>query len=231
MRLPGPLYTIVDPCGRDIDPVEVAEQFLAGGARILQLRWKTATGADLIRAGREILRRCTGRGAFLIVNDRIDVALAIGAYGAHIGQEDLPTAAARTLLGSARLGVSTHDIDQAQEAAASGADYIGFGPMFPTTTKETGYEPRGLARLHEIRQAVAIPIVAIGGIGARNARDCIEAGADAVAMISELVLATDRVEAVRQVLAELDDRETEPQSRPVARRPRAAGSRRQSSSE
>jgi len=123
----------------------------------------------------------------------------------HVGQEDLPLPAARRLLGDACwIGVSTHDLAQACAAEAGGADYIGFGPLFPTATKATGYDPRGLARLREVRGSVAVPIVAIGGIDATNARSALDAGADAVAMISALRDALDVVATVTRLRSMLD---------------------------
>jgi thiamine-phosphate diphosphorylase len=200
VKVPGRLYAVVDPCGDNLDPVEIAADLLEGGARVLQLRWKNAGVDDIKRVGREILRHGSPYDAQLIINDHMDVALAIGAHGVHLGQEDLPADVARPLLRKLILGISTHDLEQAQAAEQSGADYIGFGPMFATMTKDTGYSTRGLDHLRQIRRAVRIPIVAIGGIHASNAARCLHAGADAVAMISGLVLAQNRVRAVREAL-------------------------------
>ncbi len=132
------------------------------------------------------------------MNDRVDLALAAGADGAHVGQEDLPAEAARRLLGEGRLlGVSTHDGRQADAAARAGADYIGFGPMFGTGTKDTGYTPRGLDLLREVRAAVDLPILAIGGITLDNVAGVIRAGATAPAVISAVVAARDIAGAAR----------------------------------
>ncbi len=120
------------------------------------------------------------------------MALAADADGAHVGQEDLPADSARRLLGTGRiLGVSTHDPGQAEAAQRAGADYIGFGPMFATGTKDTGYAPRGLDALREIRKVVALPILAIGGITLENVAEVIAAGATAPAVISAVVRAAD----------------------------------------
>jgi thiamine-phosphate pyrophosphorylase len=203
IALPAKLYAIVGPDARGRRPVELAEGMLAGGARILQLRWKDAAAGELVEAARAIRKLARRHGAWLLVNDRADVALAADADGVHLGQDDLPLAAARRLLGRRVIGVSTHDVAQARAAAAGGADYVGFGPVFGTTTKETGYAPRGLEGLREIRRAVGVPIVAIGGIDERRARGVLEAGADAVAMISALA-AEDVAAAVRRIAALLD---------------------------
>ena len=142
-----------------------------------------------------------------MINDRVDVALACGADGVHLGQSDLPLAAARRLLGARRwIGVSTHDVEQARVAAAGGADYVGFGPIFATSTKRTGYSPRGLEGLRQVRAAVTLPIVAIGGIDFDNAAEVIAVGADAVAMISALAASPDAAGAARIALERLADR-------------------------
>ncbi|MGH7803222.1 MAG: thiamine phosphate synthase, partial [Candidatus Binatia bacterium] len=165
-RFPSPLYAIVDPLGRpDVDPIELGARMLAGGARLLQLRWKDGTADDLVRAARELARRAETHGAWLLVDDRADVALAAGAHGVHLGQDDLPVEAARRILGDERvIGLSTHTLEQASAADAAAVDYLGFGPIFATPTKATGYEPRGLAALSAVRARVRRPIVAIGGI-------------------------------------------------------------------
>ena len=187
------LCVITDPGlapGRD--HVAIAAAALAGGADMIQLRDKTGSLRDLLPQARSIRALCRSRGALFIVNDRVDLALATDADGAHVGQEDLPAASARRLLGPRRLlGVSTHSLAQAEAARQAGADYIGFGPMFATGTKDTGYEPRGLNALRGIRRAVSLPILAIGGIGLENVVLVIEAGATAPAVISAVVAAPD----------------------------------------
>ena len=143
-------------------------------------------------------------GALLIVNDRSDVARAADADGVHLGQDDLPVPAARALLGPlAIVGVSTHSPGQALDAAAAGADYIGVGPVFTTTTKEHALPAGGLELLRTVRAAVELPLVAIGGITPETAASVRAAGADAVAMIAALVRAPDVAAAVRDVLAHL----------------------------
>ena len=176
----------------DRDHAAIAEAALAGGADMIQLRDKTGSLRDLLPQARAIQALCRSRGALFIVNDRVDLALAADADGAHVGQEDLPAASTRRLLGPGRLmGVSTHSLAQAEAARQAGADYIGFGPMFTTGTKETGYTPRGLDALRGIRRAVSLPILAIGGIGLENVSLVIEAGATAPAVISAVVVAPD----------------------------------------
>lgn len=174
------------------DHIAIAGAALAGGADMIQLRDKTGNLRDLLPQARAIQSLCRSRGAVFIVNDRVDLAMAADADGAHVGQEDLPAGSARRLLGPRRLlGVSTHDVMQAEEAQLAGADYIGFGPMFATGTKATGYTPRGLEALRGVRRAVSLPILAIGGIDLENVGSVIEAGATAPAVISAVVGAPD----------------------------------------
>ena len=174
------------------DHVAIAEAALRGGADMIQLRDKAGDLRDLLRQARAIQALCRERGAVFIVNDRVDLALAAGADGAHVGQDDLPAEAARRLLGPGRiLGVSTHNLEQVRAAEKAGADYLGFGPMFPTGTKDTGYAPRGLEALREMRRATGLPILAIGGITLENIGAIIQAGATAPAVISAVVAAPD----------------------------------------
>jgi len=174
------------------DHVAIAKAALSAGADMIQFRDKTGDLRRLLAQARAVQALCRSSGAIFIVNDRLDLALAAGADGVHVGQDDLPAEAARRLLGPGRiLGVSTHDRDQAEAARACRADYIGFGPMFRTGTKDTGYTPRGLNMLREIRAAVSLPILAIGGITLENVADVIAAGATAPAIISAIVAAPD----------------------------------------
>ncbi|MFN8545600.1 MAG: thiamine phosphate synthase [Candidatus Binatia bacterium] len=199
-----PLYAIVDPLRTGRAPADLAAALLAGGARLLQLRLKDAAARDLLAAA-DAIRALTRRyGALFLVNDRPDVALAVGADGVHLGQDDLPVAHARRILGPERyIGVSTHDEGEARSAVAAGADYIGFGPICATTSKADALPARGLARLRALRPLVPCPIVAIGGITADTATTVRTAGADAVAMIAALVEAPDVVAATRDVVTRL----------------------------
>jgi thiamine-phosphate pyrophosphorylase len=175
------------------DHVAIAAAALAGGADVIQLRDKQGSLRDLLPQARAIQALCRKAGATFIVNDRVDLALAAESDGVHVGQEDLPAEAARRLLGTRKiLGVSTHSAAQGLAALSAGADYIGFGPMFATGTKDTGYAPRGSAGLAEVRRAVgALPILAIGGIVLENVDEVIRAGATAPAVISAVVAAPD----------------------------------------
>ena len=202
---PSPLYTIADTLGRlELSFVEITEKLCAGGAKILQLRAKDLPSRDFLVLAQEVRKICRRSGCLLIVNDRADIALAVDADGVHVGQEDLPLKAARKVLGPNKIiGVSTHDLQQARAAEHDGADYVGFGPMYGTTTKATGYTARGLDQLREIRAMVRLPIVAIGGITTERALATLTAGADAVAMISDLVLAKNIIAKVLATLTHL----------------------------
>jgi thiamine-phosphate pyrophosphorylase len=197
-----PLYAILDPEQTKGRAAEIMlRELLAGGVALLQLRLKTAPASDFLQLA-HITRKLThDYGCKLIVNDRVDIALACKADGIHLGQEDLPLHAARKLMGEKIIGISTHGVEQAKEAKAGGADYIGFGPMFGTTTKATGYNARGLEMLRQICEAVTIPIVAIGGITEANVADVWQAGADSAAIISDLLGANDVTDKVRRILA------------------------------
>jgi thiamine-phosphate pyrophosphorylase len=186
------------------EPVELARAFLAGGARFLQLRAKALPSGTLLSLARDLAGLARDEGATLIVNDRADIARLAGAHGVHLGQDDLPVAAARTILGSAALiGKSTHTIDQLAVAAAEPVDYVAIGPVFRSPTKDTGYEPVGLDM---VRRASSFgrPLVAIGGITIGNAMSVVEAGAASVAVIGDLLSTRDpeaRVRAYVKALA------------------------------
>jgi thiamine-phosphate pyrophosphorylase len=203
---PSRLYAIVsvpDPRGRPAGAV--AKAMLDGGARLLQLRWKDAPAGELVAIARQLRELTREAGALFFVNDRADLAALALADGVHLGQDDLPLAEARRLLpAGAWIGASTHDLSQAIAAERAGADYLGFGPLFATETKATGYSARGLERLAAVRAAVRLPIVAIGGIRQDSAASALAAGADAVAMISELVAVDDVRARVRELVDAID---------------------------
>jgi thiamine-phosphate diphosphorylase len=199
---PRPLYAIFDPeqtKGRATETV--LRELLEGGIKLLQLRAKVMPAGDFLQLARVARRLTRSYDCSLIVNDRVDIALACSADGVHLGQEDLPLRAARKLMGDRIIGISTHAVEQAKEAEDGGADYIGFGPMFGTTTKDTGYSTRGLAMLRQVREAVRIPIVAIGGITEANIAEVWQAGADSAAIISDLLGADDVAEKVKRIIS------------------------------
>lgn len=199
-RLPSHFYAIVDPAGGH-EPVALAETMLEAGARIMQLRLKDASGRDFLAAARTIAGMCHKRGATLIINDRVDIAILAGAHGVHLGQSDLPLEAARRIAGPDMIiGISTHTVEQARAAESGGADYIGFGAMYTGGLKNV-VAGQGLDRLRAIRAAVKIPIVAIGGITEARVPEILAAGADAAAIITDVVNAPDVTARVRSILA------------------------------
>jgi len=201
VTLPSPLYVILDgqaSGGRRLD--ELLDAVLAGGCRLVQLREKTMPLAGLLPLAQVLRRRCREARALFIVNDRVDLALAVEADGAHVGQDDLPAREARRLLPPPMiLGVSTHNPDQARRARDDGADYVAVGSMFPTGSK-IGFELVGPELVRRVRADIPVPLVAIGGITRDNVGQVIEAGADAVAVISAIGTARDPAAAVRGFL-------------------------------
>jgi thiamine-phosphate diphosphorylase len=199
-RIPSHFYAMIDAAGGH-DPVALADTMLEAGARIMQLRLKDLPARDLLAVARQIATRCRQHGAIFIVNDRVDIAMLAGADGVHLGQNDLPLDAARRLAGKAMtIGVSTHTVDQARAAEAGGADYVGFGPMYAGGLKNIAVG-KGLNSLREMRAAVKIPIVAIGGITEARVPEVLDAGADAAAIITDVVKAPDVGAKVRAILA------------------------------
>ena len=184
--------------GRDI--LTVAKSALEGGATIIQLRDKTASTRQLIEEGLALRALTREYRALLIVNDRVDIALAVDADGVHVGQDDMPTALARQLLGPERiLGVSAATMQEAAEAIAGGADYLGVGPIFPSQGKADAGPSTGVHLLTELASTYSIPLVAIGGIAAANAMEVIRAGAAGIAVITAVVNAEDVIAAARQL--------------------------------
>jgi thiamine-phosphate diphosphorylase len=194
------LYVIVDPRQtRGRDPVEIARLGLAGGARIVQWRDNTRDKGDQLPQAQAIRDLCRESGALFFVNDHVDLALALSADGAHLGQRDLPLALVRPWLPAGfLLGTSTNSVEEAQRAEYEGAAYVAVGSIFSTTSKETT-RPASLEILREVKAAVSVPVVAIGGIAEGNVDSVIAAGADAVAVISAVCLADDVGAAARRL--------------------------------
>ncbi len=191
------LYVIVDPAAcQGRAPVEVARQALAGGASVIQWRDKGRDKGDQLDDARRIRDLCRERGVPFIVNDHADLAWVLGADGVHVGQRDLPAKLVRAMLPNAIVGVSTNGPEEAQAAAASGATYVAVGSIFPTRSKATT-RPADPDRIRQVRAAVRLPIVAIGGIDASNIDLVIAAGADAAAVISAVCSADDPESAAR----------------------------------
>ena len=200
------IITYADPkLGRS--HLDVARAALEGGADALQLRDKGLGGREMyhlaLRIGAAVIE--SGSRCLFFVNDRIDVALAADVDGIHLGQEDLPAAGARDLVGGNMIvGISATTTDEAEEARADGADYLGVGPVFATPTKPDAVTPIGIAGLKRIKDATDLPVVAIGGINEDNARQVFDAGADGIAVISAVTGAENMLEAVRRLRRAVD---------------------------
>jgi thiamine-phosphate pyrophosphorylase len=184
---------------------DIVQTALDAGVRLFQFRMKTPEARRFYEMAVVLCPLVQKRGGTFIVNDRVDIAKAIGADGVHLGQEDMPLADARAILGPGRLiGISTHNPAQAVAAEVGGADYIGFGPIFPTATKENPDPVVGVAGVREARAKVRLPIVAIGGITAKNAADVRAAGADCIAVVSAVLAATDPQAAIAELLKAIE---------------------------
>jgi thiamine-phosphate diphosphorylase len=204
MRFDLSLYVITDRAiGRDRPLEDVVAAAIRGGATMIQLREKVWPAGRVVEVGRRLMAITKPAGIPMIVNDRADIALAIEADGVHVGRDDLPVADARRLVGPEKIvGTSAGTVAEAVQAEADGADYVGIGSIFGTTSKSDAGEAVGPEILAQVRAAVRIPIVAIGGVTHANAAEAIHSGAHGVAVISAVVGADDVREAARR-LAEI----------------------------
>jgi len=179
----------------------ILQRVLTVGSPAIQLRERDLSARELLALGREVQAMVAQRGAQLIINDRIDVALALDGVGVHLRGNSLPVAVARRLVGDqCLLGVSAHSVDEAVQAEADGADYVVLGPLYETPSKQAFGPPLGLCRLEETCRLVRIPIIGIGGVTAARARDVRRAGASGVAVITAVLGAEDVEAAVRALL-------------------------------
>ena len=197
------LYLVTDAglsLGRSLG--RIVEAAISGGATLVQYREKGETTRRMVEEARTLRELCRRRGVPFIVNDRLDVALAVDADGIHVGQDDLPAPLARRLIGRGKLlGVSAESPEEAARAQADGADYVGASPIFATPTKSDAPPPLGVEGLRSLAAAVSIPVIAIGGINRDNAAAMIEAGAAGIAVVSALVSAEDVESAARSLYA------------------------------
>ena len=204
-RLNFRLYVVTDrheAAGRDLE--EIVAAAARGGAGAIQLREKDLSAHDLYALGTRLQAALGPYGVPLLINDRVDVALALDAAGVHLAGHSLPTAVARRVLGAGKLlGVSTHSVEEARCAAEDGADFIVFGPVFTTPSKLAYGPPQGLQHLSTVVSAVSIPVIAIGGIDHTNLPQVMQAGAYGVAMIRAVLAAPDPYQATRQLHAVL----------------------------
>ena len=200
------VYLVTDPgLSNGRSEIEVVRAAFAGGVRLFQYRDKEASARTYLEKARALSVVCRELGAWLLLNDRVDIAASVDCDGVHLGQDDLPTADARAILGPAKIvGRSTHTLEQARDAVAQGAGYINIGPVFPTSTKKVAVAPVGLDVVREVAKASSVPVTTMGGIGLSNARQVVAAGADRVAVVTALTKAADIAAAARELCAEVE---------------------------
>jgi len=197
-----PLYAILDPEQVQVSLPEMASRLAASGVALVQLRDKKSSAARVLARARELKAVLAPLGVRFLLNDRPDIAAIADCAGVHVGQDDLLPEDARRIVGPSRwVGVSTHTLDQLRVAAATSADYIAIGPVFPTSTKENPDPVVGLDFIRAARRLTGKPLVAIGGITLETAGEVFRAGADSVAVIRDIVAAQDPAERARAYLA------------------------------
>jgi thiamine-phosphate pyrophosphorylase len=203
-RALGPLHVLTDADGGRAALAAVTAA-VSAGAPVVQVRAKGCTDRAFHDFARRVVAVCTPAGATCLVNDRVDIALAVGADGTHLGADDLPLAAARRVAGPGHLlGGTARDPERAAALVAEGADYLGVGPAWPTTTKTGLPGPLGAARIGGVAGAVSVPVIAIGGVTAERVAGLVAAGAAGVAVVSAVSGAADPAAATRELLAALD---------------------------
>lgn len=188
----------------DRDLINIIRQAVAGGVTLVQLRAKKLSASAFLELSLKAASLLRKKKIPLLINDRPDIALACRAGGVHLGQDDMPVAAARLLLGKDRMiGLSVSSLKEALKAEKEGADYVGLGPVFPTLTKDTPLTPLGLRGVRDIRARISIPILAIGGITKDNAPEVIRAGADGIAVVSAIMSARNIAKGTRELKSEV----------------------------
>ena len=199
------LYVILDKelIGNQ-DPVEIVKAVAAGGGTAIQWRDKKGSAREAVKVVSQLKEDNSLKNMYIIINDRVDLTLAAGADGVHLGQDDLPLFWARKLLGEKFIGISTHSEEEARQAEREGADYISLGPIFPTQTKKDTGPPLGVKKIEKVKKTRGIPLIAIGGINETNIEEVIAAGADVVAVSSAVLKAKDVAAATRELLNRLE---------------------------
>jgi thiamine-phosphate pyrophosphorylase len=184
--------------------VELAESAIAGGADVIQFRQKSGATRVMIETARQMKQICFDRGAIFIVNDRLDVAIASASDGVHLGQDDFPIPQARKILGENKIiGGSAVTLDEAKKCLDEGADYVGFGPVYPTTSKADAGPDSGIDLLKEVTNRIPLPIIAIGGVNRDNTPEVVRAGAHGIAVISAVCCRDDPEGATHELFSAL----------------------------
>ncbi|MCZ6634057.1 MAG: thiamine phosphate synthase [bacterium] len=201
MKHIGKLHVLTDTVLQNrFSHIDLTRMALEGGADTIQYRQKVGKTRERIETALAMQALCSEAGAILIVNDRVDVAIAANVDGVHLGQEDFPIEKARDLLGPDKvIGATAKTVVQIQQAVSEGADYVGFGPIYATGSKADAGDAKGLDGLSAMVQAVSVPVVAIGGIGLETAQDVMAAGAFGIALISAVCCEDDPVAATRAI--------------------------------
>ena len=201
------LYLVTDRgLAKGRSTLDIVGAAVSGGVTCVQLREKECSTREFIEEALAVKDFLKARGVPLIINDRVDVALAVGADGVHLGQTDMPLEAAQKILGDSMIiGISAESLEDAVEAEKGGADYLGVSPIFATPTKTDTAPPLGLEGLRAIRRAVNLPLVGIGGLNQDNAADVIRSGGDGVAVVSAVVSAGDPAAAARNLKHVIDE--------------------------
>ncbi|MEP6847780.1 MAG: thiamine phosphate synthase [Acidobacteriota bacterium] len=193
---PPKIYAITDTAISGLSHVEQVERLIKGGIKLIQIREKQASPHDLFEAVRAAVTVARTRAVQIIINDRIDIAIAVRADGVHLGQDDVPPERARAIMGpEAIIGFSTHSVEQARAAAKLPVDYLAIGPVFATTTKDNAEPVVGLEGLMAVKGEIGcLPLVAIGGVNSENIAEVLRSGADSAALIGALLSETEEIE-------------------------------------
>ncbi len=206
MKQIGKLHILTDTVLQSrFSHMEITRLAIAGGADTIQYRQKSGSTREMIEIARNMKRLCSEADVTFIVNDRLDVAIAAEADGVHLGQDDFPIPMARELLGEGRIiGGSAATLDEARKCLSEGADYVGFGPVYPTSSKDDAGPVSGIDILKQVVEIIPLPIIAIGGVGAENIPDVMRAGAHGIAVISAVCCQDDPEEATRSLYQALN---------------------------
>jgi len=206
MKKIGKLHILTDTVLQSrFSHMEITRLAIAGGADTIQYREKSGSTREMIEIARNMKRLCLEAGVTFIVNDRLDVAIAAEADGVHLGQDDFPIPMARQILGEGRIiGGSAATLDEARKCLSEGADYVGFGPVYPTSSKDDAGPVSGIDILKQVIEIIPLPIIAIGGVGAENIPDVMRAGARGIAVISAVCCQDDPDEATRSLYQALN---------------------------
>jgi thiamine-phosphate pyrophosphorylase len=200
VKVIGRLHVLTD-LEAEADPLDVVDAALAAGAPVIQVRAKRLTDRDLLPLAQAVVERCRLAGAICLIDDRVDVALAVGAEGVHVGDEDLPVDVARRLLGpDAIVGATARNAEAGRARVAEGADYLGVGPTFATTTKVGLPDPLGPAAIGDVAAAVDVPVIAISGITLERVPEVMAAGVHGVAVVAAVSRADDPEQATADLL-------------------------------